>query len=210
MRKPGILVVAPLLVVGAAGLAQQPAGDQSFVQQAMAGGQQEVAAGKLAESQAGAPTVRMFGRWMATDHTLIGQIFAEHAAPMGNSPAAAASTGELDALSKLHDKQFDERYLADQVSAHEKTIALFEQEASSGQDATLKRIAQDVLPALREHLAMAKELQARPVGAPEAQTSLPTSAPPATTTQNTAATNQSPVVKQMNEAEKKKVEVEGK
>jgi hypothetical protein len=42
------------------------------------------------------------------------------------------------------------------------------------------------------------------------QTSIPNDAPPATTTQITGATNQEPKVKEMNEAEKKKIEKEGK
>jgi hypothetical protein len=42
------------------------------------------------------------------------------------------------------------------------------------------------------------------------QTSIPNSAPPATTTQITGATNQEPKVKEMNEEEKKKIEKEGK
>jgi hypothetical protein len=52
--------------------------------------------------------------------------------------------------------------------------------------------------------------QARPARGPQEQGSVATPAPPATTTQPTAATNQPPVVKQMNEQEAKKVEREGK
>jgi hypothetical protein len=51
---------------------------------------------------------------------------------------------------------------------------------------------------------------ARPARGPQADTSVPTPAPPASTTQTTGATNQPPVVKQMNEEEKQKVEKEGK
>lgn len=51
--------------------------------------------------------------------------------------------------------------------------------------------------------------QARPSRGPE-QSSVPNAAPAATTSQTTAAKNQSPVVKQMNEAERKKIEKFGK
>ena len=51
----------------------------------------------------------------------------------------------------------------------------------------------------------------RPAREPAGQTSLPNpAAPPPTTTQSTGATPQDPVVKQMNEAEKAKVEKAGK
>ena len=51
--------------------------------------------------------------------------------------------------------------------------------------------------------------QARPSRGPE-QASVPNAAPPATTGQTTAAHDQSPAVQQMNDAERKKVEVHGK
>jgi hypothetical protein len=51
---------------------------------------------------------------------------------------------------------------------------------------------------------------ALPARGPQSDSSVSTNAPPATTTQPTGATNQPPVVKQMNEEEKQKVEKEGK
>jgi ABC-type phosphate/phosphonate transport system substrate-binding protein len=51
---------------------------------------------------------------------------------------------------------------------------------------------------------------ARPARGPQSESSVTTGAPPASATQTTGATNQPPVVKQMNEEEKQKVEKEGK
>ncbi len=51
--------------------------------------------------------------------------------------------------------------------------------------------------------------QARPSRGPE-QTSVPNAAPAATTSRTTAAGNQNPTVKQMNEAERLKIEKFGK
>jgi hypothetical protein len=50
----------------------------------------------------------------------------------------------------------------------------------------------------------------RPATTPSGQTSIPTDAPPAATTQTTGEVSQDPVVKKMNEDEKKKVETKGK
>jgi hypothetical protein len=47
-------------------------------------------------------------------------------------------------------------------------------------------------------------------GKPAEEKSIPSSAPAATTTQTTGATNQSPTVKTMNEKAKSEIEVEGK
>jgi hypothetical protein len=51
--------------------------------------------------------------------------------------------------------------------------------------------------------------QARPGRAPD-QTSVPNAAPPAGTGQTTGSNSQGPVVKQMNDAERAKVEQQGK
>jgi hypothetical protein len=50
----------------------------------------------------------------------------------------------------------------------------------------------------------------RPATTPPGQTSIPNEAPPATTTQTTGEAPRDPVVKKMNEDEKRKVEREGK
>jgi hypothetical protein len=52
--------------------------------------------------------------------------------------------------------------------------------------------------------------QARPARGPQEQGSVASPAPPATRTQTTGATDQHPVVKEMNEQERKKDEKEGK
>jgi hypothetical protein len=51
---------------------------------------------------------------------------------------------------------------------------------------------------------------ARPAKTPSGQTSLPNQSPPATTTQTTGEAPRDPVVKKMNQDEKRKVETEGK
>jgi hypothetical protein len=50
----------------------------------------------------------------------------------------------------------------------------------------------------------------RPAKTGPEQASVPNSSPPATTTQTTGESNQSPTVKKMNDDEKKKIETEGK
>lgn len=52
--------------------------------------------------------------------------------------------------------------------------------------------------------------EVRPRGAPAQETSVPSPAPPSTTTATTGSTSQDPGVKAMNDAEKAKVEVHGK
>lgn len=50
----------------------------------------------------------------------------------------------------------------------------------------------------------------RPATTPAGQTSMPNESPPATTTQTTGEASRDPVVKKMNEDEKRKVDTKGK
>lgn len=56
---------------------------------------------------------------------------------------------------------FDRGFLEAQVKMHQEAIALFEKEANGGGDTDLKAFAQKQLPALRNHLKQAQDLQAK-------------------------------------------------
>ena len=56
----------------------------------------------------------------------------------------------------------------------------------------------------------AKTTATRPAKEHPNETSLPSTAPPATRTQQTGSTGQDPTIKKMNADEKKKLEIEGK
>jgi putative membrane protein len=187
--------------------------DRQFVAQAAASGQEEVAAGRLAQAQAGSPAIREFGRWMAADHTLMDQLLKMRAKEAGiEVPAVAPKASALDALKPLHDRQFDQAYIKEQVQDHEKVVALFQKQAQSGQNEGLKSLAQLALPLLQEHLAEAKDLNnlAYATTTRASEQSVTSSAPPATTTQTTTSTAQPPMVKEMNQEAKERLEKEGK
>ena len=60
---------------------------------------------------------------------------------------------------QLSGEAFDRAFIAAQVKAHHEAIALFGQEISIGADPELKAFADKQLPALRDHLKKAEELQ---------------------------------------------------
>lgn len=137
--------------------------DQTFVKQASAGNLAEVQAGKLAAQKSHDPAVQEFGRWMETDHMMAEELLKASVksadVQMPTSPNAVQQR-EIDGLKKLSGTQFDQKYINGQVTAHEKTIKLFQNEAKSGQDTTLKTYAKGMLPALNAHLQEAQALQA--------------------------------------------------
>jgi putative membrane protein len=55
-------------------------------------------------------------------------------------------------LNVLSGETFDKSYVKGQISAHQDTIALFQKEISSGQDADAKAFASATLPTVRAHL----------------------------------------------------------
>jgi len=74
----------------------------------------------------------------------------------GLDPEHAALLQQLQAPSGV---AFDRMYAAQQISAHQKAIDMFQAYARAGDNAALKAWAGQTLPALREHLQQAQKLQ---------------------------------------------------
>lgn len=143
---------------GGQSLSQQ---DQRFVKQA-ANGQVEVEIGRYVLDHGGTPAVRTFARWMVTDHTMADKMLHRTA-----QAAGAEVPGSLDReaqdmvarIQKLRGAELDRTYIRDMVEDHTKDVQAFQQEAQSGQNPQLKSLAQDLLPALQQHLAAAQDIQ---------------------------------------------------
>jgi len=126
------------------------AADAAFVKQASAAGLAEVALGQLGASQG-----------MVTDHTKAndelksiasGKNLTVASAPMPADEKAAA------ALGKKSGDAFDQAFAKKMVADHQKAVALFTKESTSGKDPELKAFATKTLPTLKDHLEMAKKL----------------------------------------------------
>jgi predicted outer membrane protein len=68
---------------------------------------------------------------------------------------------KLIQLMSLQGEAFDRAYVMQQVVAHQAAINLFEIQAELGQEEELRNFANESLPILREHLAMALDLMAQ-------------------------------------------------
>ena len=158
-----LLVTAPAwaqnTATGAQSLSQQ---DKTFIQEAGAGNLAEAELGQLAEQKATRPAIKEFGRWMYTDHDLIGNkwlaaiLREEHES---FQPTLTAEQKQLkQKLEGLSGTQFDQQYLEHMVQNHEKTVPIFEKEAKEGHNPMIKSYAEDMTPVLEQHLAEAKEL----------------------------------------------------
>jgi putative membrane protein len=99
---------------------------------------------------------------MVTDHTKANDELTSLSQQLGD-PAPTQTDSKhkamTAALQKASGSSFDTLYLKQQLLGHEKTIALFKKEISSGSNPALKSFAQTTLPVLEEHLTMIKTAQ---------------------------------------------------
>ena len=65
---------------------------------------------------------------------------------------------KLEKLKETKGEDFDKYYAADQASAHDDAVSLFERYARNGDNAALRKWASDTLPTLKSHQKMAHSL----------------------------------------------------
>jgi putative membrane protein len=158
----GMGATAP--TVGAHEAGDLAAGDRSFVLAAGRGGLAEVELGKLAVERAASPEVKAFGQKMVDDHSQADDRLRQVAAAKGLSLPSALdrqARGDRDRLAKLSGGEFDRAYIAMMVKDHTEDVAAFNHAANTGVDVEVRNFAAATLPVVKEHLSMARDLQAK-------------------------------------------------
>lgn len=126
--------------------------DKAFMKKAAKGGMMEVAMGQVAEQKAQSEDVKSFGKRMVTDHS-----------KANDELKSIASKKGFQLPSKQHATNWtsDKAYMDSMVKDHEKDLAEFKEEASSGSDPDVKKFADDTAKMVQEHLDLAKETQGK-------------------------------------------------
>lgn len=126
--------------------------DKTFMKKAAKGGMMEVAMGQVAEQKAQSEDVKSFGKRMVTDH-----------GKANDELKSIASKKGVQLPSKEHNTKWtsDKTYMDMMVQDHEKDLAEFKEEASSGSDPDVKKFADDTAKVIQEHLDLAKETQGK-------------------------------------------------
>jgi putative membrane protein len=153
---------------GATTPSQDALGDQAFVIDAATAGMAEVEHGKLASDKAANAKVKAFGKQMVMDHTKAGDELKSLARSKQMSlPTSIGPTHQAahDKLAGLSGAAFDQAYIANMVTDHQKAVADFTAEAGNGTDAQVKAFAVKTLPTLQGHLKMVQDLQ-KEIGKP--------------------------------------------
>lgn len=161
MKRASLVVLVALLSLPAFGAgATSSSADASFAKKAAQGGLAEVACGQVVVEKASDADVKAFGQRMVTDHGKANDELKSAAMKSGiDLPTEPSAKQQADKarLEKMSGADFDRHYMTMMVKDHEEDVALFKKEAKSGKDDNLKQFAQQTLPTLEEHLAMAKK-----------------------------------------------------
>jgi putative membrane protein len=138
--------------------------DEAFLKKAAIGDAAEVQLGQMAEQKASNPKVKGFGQRMVKDHSqnddLLTSVAEEQHIPLPTELDPEHKNAK-DALSKKNGTQFDQNYMTMMVHEHQKTVAMFQHEAQTSQDQTIKQFAKSSLPTLQSHLQEAQQIESQ-------------------------------------------------
>lgn len=138
----------------------------AFVENAAIGDRYEIEAARLALQKSQSPEVRNAAQRMIVDHTanthhLLAALEMNETRGVPHPPQALDTRRQtmIDHLREAPDEAFDKTYAAQQVMAHEETVALMRSYASGGDNAQLRSVALSTLPVVERHLDHMKVLQ---------------------------------------------------
>jgi putative membrane protein len=143
--------------------------DRKFMMEAVAGGMAEVAMARLATERASSDAVKQYAQHMIDDHTKANDELMQLASakgvtlPTGPDAKHQAMMAKMQTLSGA---AFDAEYVKNAgVKDHEKMEKLFQKESAGAKDADTKAFAAKTLPAVQDHLRMAREMTTSMMGA---------------------------------------------
>jgi putative membrane protein len=177
-----VAVALIALAVPVAAQVQLSEADREFVNKAAIGNVAEVELGRVAVQRAARPSVKSFGERMVTDHGRAGAELATLARGKGMDVSKTLDVSHQamrDRLSGLSGADFDRAYMSEMVRDHTEDVALFERAAQTASDADVKAYAARSLPMLREHLALARQVNSEVVLGPTPVVVAPAAAPAA-------------------------------
>lgn len=140
-----------------------PASAADFANQAAASDAYEIESSQLALEKSKDEKLRSLAQMLVTDHRKSTADLKAAAAkadpPVTPAPAMnEEQTSNIAALRAASEADFDRLYSSQQVTAHEKALALLEGYAAGGTEDSLKQFASKTSVPVRAHLEKAREL----------------------------------------------------
>jgi putative membrane protein len=135
--------------------------DQEFLQQTSYANRNEISGAEIALAHGSADSVKVFAQMMIISHTTA-QTSLDSLAKQFNvgvpETADSAHMAFAQRLQTLSGYAFDTTYMGAQVRDHQLTIAIFQNEISSGSSQQVKNYANTNLPVIQQHLQMAQSI----------------------------------------------------
>ena len=138
----------------------KPMDDVSFVRRATESGRKEIASARDAGPQLKRPELKRMAEMLVQDHTAANVKLSKIAETKGwplPAPQAAAAPPPPD--TGAASGSFDDKWTAEMIAGHERSVALYRAQAQGGEDKDLRQYARDTLPTIEHHLAELKKLQ---------------------------------------------------
>ncbi len=138
--------------------------DNQFASKVALDGLAEVELARLAVQKAKNPEVKRFAQRMVNDHSQASAQLKQLVSNIGMTIPAEITDEQKtdrDRLAKLTGDEFDLEYMQMMVTGHDRAVAAFEEESREGSVPDVKSWATKMLPTLKEHQALAKEIAAK-------------------------------------------------
>lgn len=139
--------------------------DRTFMLKAAQGGMAEVELSQVASRRAASNDVKQYAQQMIQDHTQANDTLSQLAQQKGVTlpTKTDAQHQKLKAqLQQMSGRSFDRAYMQAMETDHAKTVALFQSQATQGQDPDLKAFAANLLPKIQQHWTMARSMTGNP------------------------------------------------
>lgn len=136
--------------------------DAEFALRTAYNGNAEVALGELAQTNAASAQVKAFAQKMIQDHTRLNQDLGMIVRQRGLTPPTGTTAPDQAVAAALGTRTgpaFDQAYIAQQIGAHQMTLALFEHAGQHADDPAVRSFARRESDTIREHLREAQSLQ---------------------------------------------------
>lgn len=154
---------------------------ESFIKEASAGNQGEIALAQLAQQKSQSPEIKSLAEMIQNDH----QQSQEKLQTIAQTHGVTLDQGltwsqkrEQGKLEKLSGSDFDQQYAKAMLEDHVNDLNKFQKAAEQLQEADVKQFAQENITAMQKHLQHA-EMAAKAVGVDQATISSITSKAPA-------------------------------
>lgn len=139
------------------GAVGKPLDDISFVARATESGRKEMNSARNALPQLTNPDLKRMAEMLVADHGSANAKLAKIAEQKMWPVPAPQAHDTPPAGTASHD--FDSKWTAEMIAAHERSVALYSAQAQGGEDSDLRKYARETLPTIQHHLAELRRLQ---------------------------------------------------